>query len=282
MTWTGPHPVCFNGRMTRILFRQTIVATAFAVLLAGCATPPASEAPLIGVTSSYKKGESGWPDSMRVSMTYIDAVRQSGGIPVVLPPVTDEEVMARYLRELDGLLLVGGYDVPPEAYGEKAEPEVKPMAMERWNFESTLVGNWLDTGKPILGICLGSQVVNVVQGGTLIQDIPRFVGTEVAHRGDRKDAEHVVDLEPDSRLAAILGEETVTVRAFHHQAVKDLGRDLKVVGRTRDGVIEALELKGHKFGIFVQWHPERMEGTDHRRRLFDAFLESIEGRRSHE
>lgn len=106
-------------------------------------------------------------------MTYVEAVKSAGAVPVVLPPLSDEEALAAYLVRLDGLVLVGGRDIPPEVYGEEPTATVVPMPRERWDFESQLLEAWLSTDKPVLGICLGSQFANVVQGGTLIQDKPR-------------------------------------------------------------------------------------------------------------
>jgi putative glutamine amidotransferase len=114
-------------------------------------------------------------------MTYVEAVRAAGAVPVVLPPLDDEEALAAYVQRLDGLVLVGGRDIPAGAYGEEDTSDGAEMPSRRWEFESELLRGWLATDKPVLGICLGSQFANVVQGGTLIQDIPSEVGREVVH-----------------------------------------------------------------------------------------------------
>ena len=100
--------------------------------------------------------------------TYINAVLESGGVPVLLPPNQSEEALQRYVKTLDGLMLTGGDDIPPSAYGEKPHPTTNLMAEQRYKFESRLISLWLDTGKPILGVCLGMQFTNVVSGGTMI------------------------------------------------------------------------------------------------------------------
>jgi hypothetical protein len=151
-----------------------------AALIAACvSSEPALRAPLIGITSVYLPGQGGEPARAGVFMTYVEAVQSAGAVPVVLPPLNDEEALVAYLERLDGLVLVGGRDIPPDAYGEEPTAAVVPMPRERWDFESRLLRGWLLTDKPVLGICLGSQFANVVQGGTLIQDISTEVGSEI-------------------------------------------------------------------------------------------------------
>jgi putative glutamine amidotransferase len=206
-------------------------------------------------------------------MTYVEAVRGAGAVPVVLPPLDDEEAVATYAQRLDALVLVGGRDIPPEAYGEEPSGKVVPMPKRRWNFESELLRRWLATDKPVLGICLGSQFANVVQGGTLIQDIPTEVGSEVVH-STPAGTYHRVRIEPDSRLHAILGQSEADVWVRHHQAVASLGKGLTVAARSDDGLVEATEMRDKPFAVFVQWHPERMQDTGHGEKIFRALVEA--------
>jgi putative glutamine amidotransferase len=248
------------------------------LLAMGCATTRRSSAPpMIGVTSMVVSsramtGRDG-PAGMITPMTYVEAVKQAGAIPVVVPPLADADAMAMYVARLNGLVLIGGRDIPPDAYGEEAAPQVVPMERQRWDFESELLRRWLATDKPVLGICLGSQVANVVRGGTLIQDIPTEVGDAISHHAP-DGAWHRVTIDQGSQLHAILGESEVVVWARHHQAVDNVGAGLAVVARSDDGVIEAMEMKGKPFALFVQWHPERMEGADHRHRIFQALTDA--------
>ena len=140
--------------------------------------------------------------------------------------------------------------------------------MRRFIFDRKLISLWLSSGKPLLGICLGMQFTNVVSGGSLIQDIPSQVGTDVTHR--RK--YHRVRIEPGSSLAELLGAQEALVYSNHHQAVDKLGKKLKVIAHAEDGVIEALECIDCKFGLFVQWHPEKMEDTEHRNAIYGALI----------
>ncbi|MHC4395748.1 MAG: gamma-glutamyl-gamma-aminobutyrate hydrolase family protein [Planctomycetota bacterium] len=238
---------------------------------AGCHTNRTADRPLIGITSVYKIGENSSAASTVVDFTYVQAVTDNGGAPVILPTIKTEEIIARYADQFDGLVLVGGADIPPSAYGQLPHETVVQMPPQRYGFERKLIALWLDTGKPILGVCLGMQFTNVVSGGTMIQDIPSQVGTKVIHRGDI--AYHWVNIEPGSILAEILGREREFVYSTHHQAVKDLGAGLKVIARTDDGVIEALERTDGPFGLFVQWHPEFMtDDTTHRDAIYGALI----------
>ena len=245
-------------------FRQTI----YAVTLLGTVTVFA-RAPLIGITADFE-ANTDTVGQMTTRMSYVNAVVESGGTPVVLPPVRSERAIEDYLARLDGLVLVGGWDVWPSLYGEKAHPTVDSMAHKRLWFESRLIKAWLQqSAKPILGICLGCQFTNVVCGGTLIQDIPSEMPNARQHRG----AMHEVTVAKESRLHQILGEERPAVNSFHHQAVRQVGAGLVIVARADDGVIEALELPGERFGLFVQWHPEQMP-AEHRRKLFGALIDA--------
>ena len=234
----------------------------------GCKSTCAPSRPLIGITSVYKVDDVNESASTLVNFAYIRAVAENGGVPVVLPTICDEEILQRYVEKLDGLVLVGGADIPPAAYGQKPHETVKVLPIQRYNFERKLIPLWLATGKPILGICLGMQFTNVVSGGTLIQDIPSQVGTKVAHR--RK--YHRVRIDPRSSLAEILGAEEALVYSIHHQAVDKLGKGLKAVAYAEDDVIEALERVDGGFGLFVQWHPELTDDTEHRNAIYGALV----------
>jgi putative glutamine amidotransferase len=256
--------------------KKTVVSLYLVILVAatGCQSNHSSSRPLIGITSVYKADKEGGTASTWVNFAYVEAVAENGGAPVILPTITGEQILHRYVDELDGLVLVGGADIPPSAYGQQPHETVKVMPSQRYNFEREMIALWLASGKPILGVCLGMQLTNVVSGGTLIQDIPSQVGTKVAHR--RK--YHRVQIEPDSLLAKILGTDEALVYSNHHQAVKDLGKALKVVARSEDGVIEALERVDGMFGLFVQWHPEQMDNTEHRNAIYGALVRACTAR----
>lgn len=217
----------------------------------------ASGAPVIGIASL-------------ASETYVAAVRAAGGIPIVLPNAdASAETIREYLRLLDGLLMPGGADIDPSEWGEEPHPETKLLDDKRYQFEKALITRWIqETDKPLLGICLGSQWINVAHGGSLVQDIPSEF--EVNHRN----VTHPVRLEPESRLRKIFGEDAFEVNSQHHQAVRRLGEGLRIAAKSPDGIIEATETTDpERFLIGVQWHPEKMIPEDARQaRIFDAFI----------
>jgi len=234
----------------------------------GCQGNSGSSRPLIGITSVYQVDEDNGSVTTVTGFDYVKAVAENGGVPVILPTITDEEILLRYVEVLDGLVLIGGDDIPPDAYGQKPHKTVKVMPERRYDFERQLIPAWLSSGKPVLGICLGMQFTNVVSGGTLIQDIPSQVAADVAHR--RK--YHRVRIEPESILGKLLDNKEAMVYSNHHQAVDKLGHNLKVIAHADDGVIEAAERVDGGFGLFVQWHPESMSDTAHRDAIYGALV----------
>jgi putative glutamine amidotransferase len=236
---------------------------------AGCQPNQVSSrsGPLIGITSVYEPAKGDKSAETTVGFAYVRAVVANGGVPVVLPTVDDERVLQKYLDALDGLVLIGGDDIPPEAYGEQPHETVRVLTKERYEFERKLIARWLAGGKPLLGVCLGMQFTNVVSGGTMIQDIPSEVGTKVKHKGY-----HRVQIEPGSSLAKLLGGTEASVFSSHHQAVDKLGKNLRPIAHAEDGVVEALERTDGKFGLFVQWHPESMSDLAHRNAIYAALV----------
>jgi putative glutamine amidotransferase len=223
--------------------------------------------PLIGITSVYEPAKDKEPAETTVPFAYVQAVTDNGGVPVVLPTIDNEKALAWYLENLDGLVLIGGDDIPPQAYGEQPHETVKPLTPERYEFERKLIARWLTGGKPVLGVCLGMQFTNVVAGGTMVQDIPSEIGEAVDHR-----KYHRVRIEPGSVLAKVLGGTEASVLSNHHQAVDGLGKNLRVIARSDDGVAEAMERVDGPFGLFVQWHPEAMTDHVHRDAIYGALI----------
>jgi putative glutamine amidotransferase len=242
-----------------------LLVLAIIAACAGCRTTFGPARPLIGITSVYSADKKS--GSISVDFAYVKAVTETGGAPLILPTISEDRILQRYVDELDGLVLVGGDDVPPSSYGQQPHETVKIMPTQRYNFERKLISLWWASGKPLLGICLGMQFTNVVAGGSLIQDIPSQVGTKVKHRGY-----HQVNIEPKSSLAKILGADEAFVYSNHHQAVKDVGRGLRIIARSEDGVAEAMERTDGKFGLFVQWHPEATDDAEHRKAIYGALV----------
>lgn len=257
--------------------RKRLVMLCFSIFLmicSGCQRQTVGPAPLIGITSVYEWDQKKNSASTVVDFAYVRAVAENGGVPLVLPTIKNETILRQYVDKLDGLVLVGGDDIPPSAYGQEPHETVKPLPAQRYESERELIALWLARGKPVLGVCLGMQFTNVVSGGNMVQDIPSQVGTKVNHR-----KYHAVRIEPDSSLAKILDANEASVFSNHHQAVKDVGKSLKVIAHSDDGVIEALERVDGGFGLFVQWHPEQMDDLRHRDAIYGALIRASKTRR---
>jgi putative glutamine amidotransferase len=244
--------------------------------------------PLIGVTVSEIRAKEdaqrvrhGEPTQteMTLGLSYMRAVERAGGLPVALPPLRDENV-GPLLEQLSGLLLTGGPDIDPSCYGAEPHPELGPIDRDVDIFEIELCREADRRGLPILGICRGSQVLNVARGGTLIQHLPDR-GGPIEHRqkqpGDR--TTHEVRVAPDSGLAQTTGGGPVRVNSFHHQAVDRLGAGLRPVAWAADGVVEAVEDSAHDSGqlvLGVQWHAETLTEEPDQLALFERLVEAAE------
>lgn len=214
--------------------------------------------PVIGMLSSPAPSE-GLPLRHRTNTAYIEAIRMAGGIPLQIPIGPPEEAAA-YVELLDGLLVPGGEDIAPCLLGEDALPEVTYTYLEKDVFEIALVRAAEAKGLPIFGICRGIQLLNVVFGGTLYQDMARQCGKNICHNQNRsiRDAlSHRVTVEEGSLLGKLLGEGEIWVNSYHHQALNRVAKGFRVTAVAADGIIEGFErADGRVYG--VQWHPEEM------------------------
>lgn len=227
--------------------------------------------PRIGIAcSTMDEVEGHGVRRMNVPAPYVARVVEAGGLPVLLP-VVDPGLVGELLALLDGLLVIGGDDVDPAAYGAAPHPDLGPVDAARDRFELALLRAAAAADLPTLGICRGLQVMNVAFGGTLIQHVPGEVEGALVH-GGRYDACHDVAVVPGSRLASVLEATTAAVNSHHHQAVARPAPSLVVTARAADGVVEAAEDPTRRLLLGVQWHPERMEGADSTRRLFAALV----------
>jgi gamma-glutamyl-gamma-aminobutyrate hydrolase PuuD len=204
--------------------------------------------------------------------SYFELVAAAGGRPVLLPPTRRAPGgpgagAAEVIGILDGLVLTGGGDVDPSAYGEAADPHVAGVNPDRDASEMALLAAALEADLPVLAICRGMQILNVELGGTLHQHLPDVVGQDAHRTAPLVFGPVDITTDPDTRAAAVFGAAT-TVLCSHHQAIDRLGRGLAVTAQAGDGVIEAVELTSATFVLGVQWHPE--EGGD--QRPFDALV----------
>ena len=227
--------------------------------------------PVIGLTTYLEQARTGVWD-VRASFlpaVYFQGVTAAGGVATLLPPQpVDSEIAERVLDGLDGLLITGGKDVDPAAYGQQPHSSTDQPGLQRDAWEFALLDAALKRDLPVLGICRGAQVLNVALGGTLYQHLPDVIGHSVHRAGNAVFTTLPVRTVPGTRLAALVGE-SVDARCYHHQAIAELGEGLVASAWDVDGVIEALELPGHGFVLAVQWHPE--ESLDDLR-LFSAIV----------
>ena len=224
---------------------------------------------VIGISSYARDGE---PPAFTLPCGYVDGVRMAGATPLLLPP--GEPQPGRLLDLVDGLILAGGGDIAPEAYGGEPHETIYSVSEERDQFEFTLARAVLARlDVPLLCICRGMQVLNVVCGGTLHVHVPERFGDQVAHRlPPRLTSRHPVRIAADARLAQILGVTSVEACSWHHQALDRVGDGLRCVAWAEDGVIEAVEHAAHPWCIGVQWHPEMQLDQNPQRGLFAALV----------
>ena len=171
------------------------------------------------------------------------------------------------------MIICGGEDIDPARYGQAAHPTTDEPKLDRDNLEDALLTAAIDREIPFLGICRGAQMLNVHQGGSLIQHLPEVVGTDKYQKGQGEFNTIPVHVDSSSNLADVLGDNTAVDGAvYHHQAIDQPGAGLRVVARSDDDVIQAVELTGVPFGIGVQWHPEQTAHED--ARLFEGLVEA--------
>jgi putative glutamine amidotransferase len=240
--------------------------------------------PIIGITTRKDFTRTGLPAVM-LQQAYTDAILQAGGAPVLIPSDLAEAGWRALYQRLDGILFTGGGDIAVERFEGQEHPKVADVDAARDMIELDLARSAADGGKPFMGICRGLQLANVALGGTLYTHLPEQVPGALAHDWqdpdiykERTHLAHPVRVEEGSHIGDIVGEAILQVNSLHHQGIKDLAPSLKAVAYAPDGVIEAVELPGHPFGIAVQWHPEWLTDQEPMRRLFRAFVDAAEAK----
>ena len=230
--------------------------------------------PRIGLTTELEQAQCfAWNTRYALlPMAYVEAIAAAGATPVLLPPVEDGDDDPG--TWLDGLVLSGGADVDPSRYGEQPDSHTENTNRWRDDWEMGLLRRALDHDLPVLGVCRGVQLLNVALGGSLLQHLPDTVHHELHAPRPGEYGSTRVKLQEESRLARSLGPD-VTVHCHHHQAVARVAAALDAVGWAEDGTIEAVELRGRRFVVGVQWHPEENRAV---RTLFDSFVSAARER----
>ena len=213
--------------------------------------------PLIGITTDLD-GE-----YLKLKHYYCDAVADAGGIPVLVPPGGKS---LPYAQRMDGLLIPGGADVDPHYYHGEMSAAVKPVPGKRTDFEISLLKEVMGLRKPVLGICYGMQLINVVFGGSLYRDIDSEAEVEISH----KSGYHMIVI-TENRF---FGEGRFSVNSTHHQAIKKLGRRLSAFAFSADNLIEGFYKEGYPFLMGIQWHPERLPENRFSKDVFKCFIKA--------
>lgn len=231
--------------------------------------------PIIGVTSSKELGK----EKYHIQQADIEAILQAGGLPIMLPHLTHETDIDQIVERIDGLYAAGGYDVDPTLYGEEPHPNLGTVIPSRDIFELALIQKVLELGKPILGVCRGTQILNVAAGGDMYQDIPSQMEGDVLQHQQKAPVEHgshFVQVKEGSLLHRLTGVGKLRVNSRHHQANRRVPESFLISGTASDGVVEAIESQKHHFVLGLQWHPENMavasDGPS--QKIFKGFIEA--------
>jgi putative glutamine amidotransferase len=232
--------------------------------------------PIIGITQpSYLH----YPRRLRENLArdaYYFAVRQTDGIPVEIIPPTSKDFALPDLKSINGILFSGGGDINPHLYGKEADELTIEVDDKRDAYELALFKLALENEIPFLGICRGLQLVNVVMGGSLFLDLSRERPSSDMHDWlpARQYLAHSISLEAGCHLSKSGYSTGTRVNSLHHQGIQELGKNLKPIAFSADGLVEAIELTGHRFGLAVQWHPEWLTDQQPARSLFNSFIEA--------
>jgi len=233
--------------------------------------------PLIGITvDTHDAG-----DKYESPMTYALAVEKAGGLPVLLPYRTDLSLIPAYLDRVDGVLLSGGNDLDPASYGQPWHPKAARIDPLRQSFESALLSEIERRRMPVLGICLGSQLMNVHRGGSLHQFLPDLTrDNAIEHRKIGPILRrHDVTLDRDSLIGQTIGHTTISANTYHKQAINKIGHGLRVIATAPDGVIEGFEDPAFPLFAAVQWHPERLHEEPEHLALFRLLVDKANASR---
>jgi putative glutamine amidotransferase len=233
---------------------------------------------LIGINAGVRDIEGPDKPFFTLRTTYVDAVKAAGGVPIIVPAVDDDAIIAAHVELCDGFIFTGGPDLDPALYGQEVHETVKNQIVHkrRQDYDLALIRKVIEARKPFLAICLGCQEVNVVLGGTLVQDIPSIIKTEIDHA--KSYSRHDVEVKAGSLLASIVGDGTCLANTSHHQSVDKIGEGAEVTSLSpTDGIIESFELKEYPFGLALQWHPEVIHDEPRQLAIFQALVKAAAG-----
>ena len=234
--------------------------------------------PLIGLNADYRSAKKDSPAYSFICAGYYDSIINAGGIPLVLPPLADEDDLSRVLDLLDGVVLVGGADLDPRRDGFMLHPTVRPLDVRREEYDRLLMRLIARRRMPVFGIGVGMQLLNVSQGGNLLLHVPEDMPKSLPHM-DPMDASHRHGLEvvPDSLMERVYGDGEIRVNSMHHMAIDEVAPGFRITARCPDGVCEAIESVTDWQAFGTQFHPEATSASALDMRIFEEFICGITG-----
>lgn len=239
--------------------------------------------PIIGILSNVTMPDDNDGSAVEktfVNSSYINAIIRSGGVPIIIPVNTDENNIKEQVKLCDGILITGGIDINPLLYKEEPSKEMGSFNPDIDEFDMIAINLAMKNETPILGICRGIQVINVALGGTLYQDLSLKEGCYIKHMQESKKyvGTHSIKIVENSILHDILGTDTI-VNSYHHQCIKEVGKNLEPIAYSKDGIIEAIQMKDKKFVVGVEWHPELMIDYDEKMlNIFKKFINACDNK----
>jgi putative glutamine amidotransferase len=218
-------------------------------------------------------------DAYFLYANYVEMIARAGAFPVILPLVRSLEEAREVVGRVDGITLTGGDDIDPVRYGQAARRPKLLGPVERNDSDMFLARAAQERGTPTLGICLGSQIMNVEFGGTLLQHIEEDLPGALPHEDEPEDTspDHEIRIEPGTLLSRAACAESAIVNSYHHQSIDHVAAGFRVAAKSPDGIVEAIERTDHPFYLGVQWHPERSLDSPLTRRIVGAFVDAARG-----
>jgi putative glutamine amidotransferase len=232
--------------------------------------------PYIGINADFVAAGKNTTAHARVNAGYFDAVLTAGGYPLILPPIAKDADLDAFLDRLDGFVLTGGLDMDPRRSAQPMHRSIQLLAERREESDRLLVWQLIQRRMPLLAIGVGMQQLNAALGGSLFMHLPEDLPRAMPHRdASGGPHRHAVLLEPNTRVEEIYGGGEIRVNSGHHQAVRQLGKGLRVAATAPDGVIEAVEaVDTNWFCVGVQWHPESETASALDVQLFECFVQA--------
>ncbi|WP_249871726.1 gamma-glutamyl-gamma-aminobutyrate hydrolase family protein [Oceanobacillus saliphilus] len=231
--------------------------------------------PIIGVTASMETDKAYYS----VANRNVKAILAAGGIPIILPYYMEQAEINQISDRIDGLYATGGYDIDPILFGEEPHPQLGTIIPERDQAELALMKIMLEKKKPILGVCRGSQILNIAAGGDMYQDIYSQINKNLLQHSQKAPFDycsHFVEVKEGTLLHHLTGKSKFRINSFHHQANRAVPDGFQVSGKASDGIIEAIESKIHPFVLGLQWHPEALinERDDPSLKIYQGFIKA--------